>query len=332
MMRRFIQRYSSGLRTGVAGVLLCLTLTPALAQDYPARTITIIVPFTAGGTTDLIGRLIAPVLAKELGQSVVIENRAGAGGLIGANTVAKSSPDGYTLLLTNISYPLATLSAERTKRALFDANTDLTAVSVIANVPMIITAPPSVPAENLREFATLLQSGKVSDYAYGSTGVGSFMNVMGELFQKNAEVSMIHVPYKGTAPMKLELLADRVQMGGDQLSSSLNDVRAGTLRALAVTASKRTPSLPDVPTVKELGFPELESEGWNGILAPANTPAEILLKIQQAIAVAVRNPDVQSRFDDLGAEGSGSTREEHEQVLQQQITQFEPVISTMAFE
>jgi tripartite-type tricarboxylate transporter receptor subunit TctC len=325
----FSKRVGPCLCAALVGALLALAPLASSAQGYPTRAIKIVVPFAPGGTTDLLGRLIAPVLSEQLGQPVLIENRAGAGGLIGADAVAKSAPDGYTLLLTNISYPLAVLTAQRAKRATFDALADLAPVSIIANVPTIVTAPPSVPAKDLREFASLLQRDKSLAYAYGSTGPGSYLNVFGESFQREAKVSMIHVPFKGTAPIKQEMLAGRIQLGGDQLSSSLGEIRAGTLRALATTGSKRAALLPDVPTVRELGFPGLEAEGWNGVFAAAKTPPAILVQVQKAIAAALSNSEVARRLRELGAEASGSTGAELDQLLRGQLAQFGPVIATI---
>lgn len=321
----------------LAGVVLAAFastagMEAAMAQQFPTRPVKIVVPFGAGGTTDLVARLISPALSEQLGQTVVIENRGGAGGLIGAEAVARSPADGHTLLLTNISFPLAALTAQRAKRASFDPFTELTGVTVVVDVPMIITAPPSVPASNLRELATLLQTDKSLSYNYGSTGPGSFLNVFGEFFQRDAKVALVHIPFKGAAQLKQELLAGRIQLGGDQLSSSLGEVKSGSLRALATTSPERSRLLPDVPTVKELGFPSMQVEGWNGILAPANTPPDVIAKLQKAVAIVVSHPDMQRRMLDLGAEPSGSSTTAFNEILKRQATNFRPVIETIALD
>ena len=306
-----------------AGLASCLGL--AQAADWPARPVKIVVPFAAGGTTDLIARLIAAPMSQQLGQSVVIENRPGAGGLLGADAVAKSAPDGYTVLMANISYPLAALVAQRAKRLNFDPSADLRSVSVVANVPLVITSTPSVPARDLREFAALLKQQPSAHYAYGSTGPGSYIHVFGEWFQQQAQATMIHVPFKGAAPLKSEMLAGRIQMGGDQLSSSLSDIRAGSLTALAVTSPQRSPALPDTPTARELGYAGIETEGWNGLLAPSRTPDEVVARINAAVAHALRQPDVRQRLADLGAEPGGSSPGAMGELLDRQFAQFGPM-------
>ena len=287
-----------------------------------------IVPFTPGGGSDMLGRLAAQKLTEELKQQTVIENRAGAGGRIGADAVAKAAPDGYTMLMHNITFPMSSVSQTLAGRSPFNVDTDFAGVSISVYVPFVFTASPSVPAKDMRELAQLLRTQKLN-YNYGSTGPGSAMHVLGEAFKKEAKVEMEHIPFKGAAPLKQELLAGRLQIGGDQLSSSLAEIKAGTLKALATTASKRIPSLPDVPTVRELGFPGLELEGWNGLFVPAKTPREIIDRLQRESAAAVRHPDVVKRLAELGAEAVGSNGAAQEEMLKRQMDQFRPVIKDM---
>lgn len=301
----------------------------AAAQGYPARPIRIIVPFPAGGTTDIVARLVGQRMSESMGQPVLVENRAGAGGTLGAEAVAKSPPDGYTLLMHNVTFPLASVVAIVAKRPLYDVDTDFAGISVAVNVPLVITAHPSVPAKDLRELAALLQKDKSLQYDYGSTGPGSFMHVIGEAFKREAKVEMTHVPFKGAAPMKQELIAGRLHIGGDQLSSSLAEIRSGALRALATVSSTRIAALPDVPTVRELGFPGLEADGWNGLFAPAKTPKEIIDRLQKETAAAVRHPETAKRLEDLAAEPVGSSAAEQEAVLRKQMVQFRPIIETI---
>jgi tripartite-type tricarboxylate transporter receptor subunit TctC len=181
----------------------------------------------------------------------------------------------------------------------------------------------------LRELATLLRTNKSLQYNYGSTGPGSAVHVLGEAFKKDAKVEMEHVPFKGAAPLKQELLSGRIQVGGDQLSSSLAEIKSGTLRAIATTASKRVASLPDVPTVRELGYPNLELEGWNGVFAPAKTPKDIIERLHKEVVAAVRHPDVAKRWADLAAEPVGSTPAEQDAMLRRQMDQFRAVIRDM---
>ena len=307
-------------------------MNDALAQSYPAKPIRIIAPFPAGGTTDIIARLVAQRMSESMGQAVLVENRGGAGGAIGADAVAKAAPDGYTILMHNITFPLSSVAQTLAGRSPFNVDTDFAGISIAVNVPLVLTAHPSVPARDLKELAALLQNNKALQYTYGSTGPGSFMNVIGEAFKRDAKVDMTHIPFKGAAPLKQELIAGRLNVGGDQLSSSLAEIRGGTLRALATHSSKRIPALPDLPTVRELGFPALEIEGWNGLFAPAKTPKEIINRLQRETAAAVRHPDVLKRLADLGAEPVGSSPAEQEAILRRQMDQFRPVIRDMRLE
>jgi tripartite-type tricarboxylate transporter receptor subunit TctC len=304
----------------------------ASAQTYPSRPVRIVVPFPPGGTTDVVARIIGQRLTETMGQPFVIENRAGAAGMIGADVVAKAAPDGYTLLMHNITFPLASVAAALSNRSPFNVETDFVGVSVAVNVPFVFTAHPSVPAKNLRELAELLQRDKNLQYNYGSTGPGSAMNVLGESFNRDAKVAMMHIPFKGAAPLKQELLSGRIQAGGDQLSSSLAEIRAGSLKALATFGAKRNATLPDLPTVRVLGFPGLEAEGWNGLFAPGKTPRDIVQQLQREVSAAVKHPEVAKKLAELGAEPVGSTSAEQDAVLRKQMDQFRPIIATIKME
>jgi tripartite-type tricarboxylate transporter receptor subunit TctC len=304
----------------------------AAAQAFPAKPIRIVVPFPAGATTDIVARLVANRMQESLGQPVLVENRGGAGGMIGADAVAKAAPDGYTLLMHNITFPLASVAAQLANRSPYNIDTDFAGVSIAVYVPLVITANPEVPAKDLRELVALLKKNPSLRYTYGSTGPGSFMHVMGETIQREAKIEMTHVPLKGAAPLKQELLAGRLQVGGDQLSSSLAEIRAGKLRALATNSPRRVPELPDVPTVRELGFPALEADGWNGLFVPARTPREVIERLQKETATAVRHPDTAKRLKDIAAEPVGSSSAEQDAILKRQVEQFKPVIKEMRIE
>ena len=303
--------------------------TAALAQSYPSKPIRMIVPFPAGGTTDVVARIVAQRMADAMGQPVLVENRGGAGGAIGADLVAKAAPDGYTILMHNITFPLSSVAQTLAKRSPFNAETDFAGVSIAVYVPFVLTANPSVPAKDLREVANLLRGNKSLQYNYGSTGPGSAVHVLGEAFKREAKVEMEHIAFQGAAPLKQELLSGRIQIGGDQLSTSLAEIKAGTLKAIATTASKRIAGLPDVPTVRELGYPNLEFEGWNGVFAPAKTPKDVLERLQKEVSAAVRHPDVVKRFADMGAESVGSSSADQDAMLRRQMDQFRPVIADM---
>jgi len=323
----------AGKLTMAASVALAalgmLAAPAAFGQAYPSKPIKLVVPFPAGGTTDIVARIVAQKMSESMGQPVLVDNRGGAGGAIGADLVAKAPPDGYTILMHNITFPLSSVAQTLAKRSPFNAETDFTGISIAVYVPFVLTANPSVPAKDLRDLTTLLKGNKALQYNYGSTGPGSAMHVLGESYKREAGVDMQHVGFKGAAPLKQELLAGRIQVGGDQLSSSLAEIKAGTLKAIATTASKRIPTLPDVPTVRELGYASMELEGWNGLFAPAKTPKDIIDRLHKEVVAAVRHPAVMKQFADLGAESVGSTPAEQDAILRRQMDQFRPVIKDM---
>ena len=306
-----------------------LAASPAQAQPYPNKPVKMIVPFPAGGTTDIVARLVAQRMGETLGQAVTIENRGGAGGSLGADAVAKSAPDGYTLLMHNITFPLASVSLAIAGRSPYNIETDFAAISNVVNVPLVITASPSVPARDLREFVNYVAANKSVPINYGSTGPGSFMNVVGEVLKRENKIEMTHIPFKGAAPLKMELLSGRIQLGGDQISSSLQEIRKGTLKALATNSTQRTPALPDVPTVRELGFASIEANGWNGLFAPAKTPREVIDRLQKEVAAAVKHPDIVRRLNDLAAEAVGSSPAELDAILKGQVAQFRPILQEL---
>jgi tripartite-type tricarboxylate transporter receptor subunit TctC len=306
-----------------AAASMLLPVTSSAQERYPSRTIRVVVPFPAGATTDMLARLIAQRLTESLGQSVVVENVGGGGGSIGADQVAKAAPDGHTLLFHNITFSTTTSALQYAGRARHDIEQDFVPISVGAYVPFWLLAIPSVPANNLKEFVDYAKT-TTTPLFYGSTGPGSIMNLMGEVLKRDAGIKMDHVPFRGAAPLVQEMLSGRIQFGGDQLSSSLSHVRAGSLKAMAVAT--KSAAMPNVPTVRELGFPNLELQGWNGFLAPKGTPEVIVARLQREIAAAVKHPDVQKRMSDVGAEPSGSTQEEMRVMLREQVGKVKPVV------
>jgi tripartite-type tricarboxylate transporter receptor subunit TctC len=304
------------------------TLAPAILRaqgQFPSRTVRVIVPFPAGATTDMLARLIAQRLGETMGQSFVIENVGGGGGSIGAEQVAKAAPDGHTLLFHNITFSTTTSSLIYAGRArhTFD---DFEPISVGAYVPLLLLANNDVPAKDLKEFVAFAKRSETPLF-YGSTGPGSILHLMGEVLKRDAGIKMDHVPFRGAAPLVTDMLAGRIHFGGDQLSSSLERVRSGQLKALAVAT--KSVALPNVPTVRELGYPNLELQGWNGFLAPKGTPEPVIARLQQEIAAATRHPDVNRRMTDVGAEPSGSTTAEMRAMLQAQVSQVRPVVEEL---
>ena len=311
-------------------LLLWLFCSTAFPQSFPSKPIRVLVPFPAGGTTDIVARLVAQRMSEQVGQPVLVENRAGAGGTIAAAEVARSAPDGYTLLIHNVTFPIASVAAALANRATYNADADFAGVSIAVYVPFVWTANPATPGKDLREAMTHVKQFK--PYTYGSTGPGSTMHVLGEALGRAASVEMTHVPFKGAAPLKQELMAGRIHLGGDQLSSSLADIKAGKLKALATSASRRIPELPDVPTVRELGYPVLEADGWNGFFAPAKTPREIVERLSKEAAAAVKHPEVAKRLREMAAEPVGSSGAEQEAIFKRQMDQFRPIIKDMKIE
>lgn len=315
-----------------AALLLSLVGLTAWAQPFPSKAVRVLVPFPPGGTTDIVARLVGQRMTETLGQPVLIENKGGAGGTLAAAEVARAAPDGYTVLIHNITFPMASVAAALQNRATYNVESDFAGVSIAVYVPLVITAHPSVPAANLKELVSYLQKEKGARYTYGSTGPGSFMHVIGEALSRDTGIQMTHVPYKGAAPLKQELIAGRVNVGGDQLSSSLADIKSGRIKALATNASRRIRELPEVPTVRELGYPILEADGWNGFFVPAKTPREVIDRLQKETAAAVRHPETAKRLMEIGAEPVGSTPTEQDAILKRQVQQFRPVIKEMKIE
>ncbi|WP_431268790.1 Bug family tripartite tricarboxylate transporter substrate binding protein [Dankookia sp. P2] len=299
----------------------------ARAQDaWPTRPVRIIVPFPAGGTTDLLARLYAQRLTETLGQSVVVENRGGGGGSIGADVVSKAT-DGHTLLFHNLTFCTTTAALEFAGRAPHSIERDFAPVSMGANVPMMLLVNPAVPAKDLKEFVAFAR--QRGDLFYGSTGPGSTINLVGEVLKRDAGIRLDHIPYRGAAPLVQELLAGRIQFGGDQLSSSLANIRSGALRPVATLAAQRASALPEVPTAREQGFPSIELLGWNGFFAPAGTPAPVLARLQREIAAAAQHPDVARRIAELGAEPGGNSAAEFGAAVKAQLAQVRPLVAEL---
>jgi tripartite-type tricarboxylate transporter receptor subunit TctC len=292
---------------------------------FPNRALRIIVPFPAGATTDMLARLFAQRLTETLGQPVVVENVGGAGGSIGADQVAKAPADGHTLLFHNITFSTTTSSLMHAKRARHDFD-DFVPVSNGAYVPMLLLSHPSLPAKDLKEFVAYAKQ-TTTPLLYGSTGPGSIMNLMGEVLKRDTGIKLDHVPFRGAAPLVTEMLSGRIHFGGDQLSSSLERVRNGSLRGLAVAT--KSVALPDMPTARDLGYPNLELQGWNGFLAPKGTPEPVIVRLHQEIAAAARHPDVVKRMTEVGAEPSGSTPAEMQAMLREQVAKVAPLVAEL---
>jgi tripartite-type tricarboxylate transporter receptor subunit TctC len=317
-------------RSFVAGGLASVAAAGrAPAQtSYPNRAVRVIVPFPAGGTTDLLARLVSERLQTYWGQPFVVENVGGAGGSLGADRVAKAAPDGYTLLFHNLTFSTTSVSLEIAGRATHDMFRDFRPVSLAAHVPMIVLGRASGPTGTLADFVTAARQSSESAL-YGSTGPGSVMNFAMEVFRRDSGLKLDHVPFRGAAPLLQELVAGRLHLGGDQLSTSLEFIRSGAVRPLATLSNTRPTALPDVPTVRELGFPNMEMQGWNGFFAPAATPDDIVNKLEAGVKRAMQEPELRTRLLALGADPIGSTPAEFLAVLRRQVDGVRPLIAEL---
>jgi len=280
---------------------------PAAAQAYPSKPINIVSPFPAGGPTDIIGRLMAQSLTEALGQPVIVENRAGASGTIGTDFVAKSPGDGYTLVV-GAPGPLA-INVSLYKKLPYDPQRDLEPVIHVASVPLVVVVNPSFPARTLKELIDTLNSAP-DRYSFASAGNGTPQHLSGELFKTMAGVSMVHVPYKGSGPALADVMAGQVQIMIESSVNVLAQIKAGRVRALAVTALRRARQLPDVPTVNEAGVPGYETATWYGLLSAKGTPRPVILKLNAVLTKALDTPQLKERIAELGSDPVHGSPEE----------------------
>ena len=329
-----IARISAGLVSRRGFALGALTLAAAstlpgsvMAQGaaVSSKPLTIIVPFSAGGTTDILARVVGKQLAVELGQSVIIDNKPGAGGNIGGQLAAKAAPDGYTLFMGTVG--THAINASLYKKMPFDHVKDFAPLSRVAMVPNVLVANPQQPFKTVQELIAYAKAnpGKIN---FASAGNGSSIHLSGELFNSMAKVDMQHVPYKGSAPAVSDLLGNQVAIMFDNLPSAIPHVRSGKLRALAVTTSKRSPDLPDVPTIAEAGVPGYEATSWFGLFAPAATPAPVLAKLHTALAKALTNPEVKKKIDDQGGEPYNESAESFAAFIQKETDKWAKVVKS----
>jgi tripartite-type tricarboxylate transporter receptor subunit TctC len=307
-----------------AFIVAACVLGPAAARaQYPARAIKWIVPYTPAGLTDSVTRLVAQKMEAGLGQSIVIENKPGANSIVGAEMVARSAPDGYTALTVIAAHAAnATLYAGKLP---FDAVKSFAPVSLVGSAPLILTVNKEFPAKDMRELIAYARAnpGKIS---FGSSGIGSAAHLTTELLKQTAEIDMLHVPYKGTAPALTALLSGDIQILVDVPIAMMPQVRAGKVRALGVFASRRIASAPDVPTIAEAGGPPIEGSTWVMFLAPAGTPRHVVNRLSSETAKVVASAEIRARFDQMGVEPVGGTPEQAERFLEDEIVKWARVI------
>jgi tripartite-type tricarboxylate transporter receptor subunit TctC len=303
--------------------MLCATSAGAQdAKDYPNKPIRFIVPYPPAGGTDIVARILTEPLAAVLGQPIVIENRGGAGGNVGTDVAAKSAPDGYTVLFTLSSH---TINPKLYEKLPFDVERDFVPISLAALVPQILVANPSVPANNVAELIALAkrEPGKLN---YASVGTGSPAHIAGELFKLKAGIDIVHVPYKGGGPAITDTLGGQVQLAFVSIPAALQYVKAGKLKALAVTSDKRSQAAPEIPTIAESGVPDCVVNSWYGALAPAKTPPAIIAKLQAAFVKVLALPEVKEKLFLQGAEAASSTSAEFDRRIRDELKQWEYVI------
>lgn len=300
-------------------LLAALAPTPASAQAYPAKPIRIIVSYPAGGANDIVARSVGQKLTELLGSSIVVDNRSGAGGTIGADVAAKAPPDGYTLLMAAGAH---TLAPSLYSKLPYDIVRDFATVSISAKSTYLLVVHPSVPATSVKELIALARA-KPGGLNYASSGIGAPPHLAGEMFNTLANVKLVHVAYKGDTPAIADLLGGHVDLAFIAVSATAAHIKAGKLRALAVTSAQRTPVMPDLPTVAEAGgLKEFDISTWWGLLAPAATPADAVNKLAAAMAKIAAMPEIKTRFGELGVEAAANTPEQFSAFIKTEIQKF----------
>jgi len=306
----------------LAALVLACGASTGLAQSYPSKPIRIVVGFTPGGGVDINARLLAPKLAEDFGQQVIVENRPGAGTNIANELVARAAPDGYTLLINTAA---VAINMSLYKKVGYDALRDFAPLSLFSMSPNILVVHVSVPVKNVKELVALAKS-RPGELNFSSAGAGTTQHLAGELFKLRAGTKMVHVPYRGSAPSLTALISGEVELTYANIPAISAHVKAGRLRPLANLGPKRSDQLPEVPTIREAGIKGVEVVVWYGVLAPAATPRDIVVKLADAIARAARSPDTRQRLQDLGAEPVGNTPEEFGKLLREEVARWAEVV------
>ncbi|HET9351222.1 MAG TPA: tripartite tricarboxylate transporter substrate binding protein [Burkholderiales bacterium] len=300
----------------------------AWAQPYPSKPVRLIVGFPAGGPADIFGRTLAQGMAPALGQPVVVENVSGVGGVLGVDRAAKAAPDGYTLCINSAS-PLV-IAPYSLSKIPYDVKKDFAFITLVVRVPEVVAVHPSLPVNSLSELISYARAnpGKVN---FGSAGSGSITHLAGELLKAEAKVDLVHVPYKGAAPAVNDLLGGQVQMGIFDVPVLLGHIRSGKLKALALTSRQRAASLPEVPTTVELGYPNVNSDNWYGLVAAAGTPAEVQRRIHAAAVAALKSPAVEEQFAKVGGIASPGTSEEYRSFIAAEQAKWSKIVQAIGF-
>jgi tripartite-type tricarboxylate transporter receptor subunit TctC len=302
--------------------LLAALATSVFAQGYPTKPVKVVVPYPPGGPTDIVARVVSQKLSEQMGQQFIVENRPGAGGNIGAEAVAKSPADGYTLLVATTAHAI---NPSLFKSLGYNLVKDFAPVSQLTSGPLVIVANPSLPAKNVKELIALAKA-KPGTLNYASSGNGQSTHLSAELFGTMAGVKMNHIPYKGSAPALTDVMGGQASLMFDTMLSAMPQVKNGKLKAIAVTSATRSPAAPDVPTVAESGLPGYEAIAWNGLLAPAGTPPEVVNKLNAELKKALDAPDVKDRFSAQGFGAAWNTREAFAKFIQAELDKWAKVV------
>ncbi|MDD0811558.1 tripartite tricarboxylate transporter substrate binding protein [Curvibacter sp. RS43] len=302
---RFTARWQRlGLRS--AALALAGLAHAASAQSWPAKPVTLVVPFPPGGTTDVLARALGTALSKNLGQSVIVDNRPGAGATIGADAVAKAKPDGYTLLMGAVHH---TIASSVYKKLPYDFQKDFAPITTVAVVPNVLVVQAATPANTVAELVTLIKA-QPDKATFGSNGNGTAQHLIGAQFQAQTGAALTHIPYKGSGPLATDLLGGQILLSFDTITPVLPHIRSNKLRALAVTTSTRSPALPEVPTLEEAGLKGFNIGTWFGVLAPAATPKDIVVRLNTEMVKVIQSPEFVKRMEEIGAQPVGNKPEE----------------------
>ena len=316
--------YQPDRRRLLQGAVLAAAMSAggAMAQAWPSKPISLIVPFPAGGTTDVLARALAEKLTLSLGQTVVVESKPGAGATLGADYVAKARPDGYTLLVGAVHH---TIASSVYKKLPYDFQKDLAPITTIALVPNVLVVNASTPVNNVAELVALLKA-RPGAYNYGSNGNGTAQHLIGTQFENMTGTDFGHIPYKGSGPLATDLLGGQITMSFDTVTPVLPHIKAGKLRALAVTTARRSSALPDVPTLDEAGLKGFNIGTWFGVLAPVATPKDVLARLNAEMVKVIQSPEFRKRMDEIGAEAIGDSAEHMAQQIRSETEKFAKLV------
>jgi tripartite-type tricarboxylate transporter receptor subunit TctC len=308
-------------KAGIA-VLLAVVATNVFAQGYPTKPAKVVVPYPPGGPTDIVARVVSQKLSEQMGQQFIVENRPGAGGNIGAEAVAKSPADGYTLLVATTAHAI---NPSLFKSLGYNLTKDFAPVSQLTSGPLVIVANPALPAKSVQELIALAKA-KPGTLNYASSGNGQSTHLSAELFATMAGIKMNHIPYKGSAPALTDVMGGQASLMFDTMLSAMPQVKNGKLKAIAVTSASRSAAAPEVPTVAESGLPGYEAIAWNGLLVPAGTPTEVVAKLNAELKKALESPDVRDRFSAQGFGAAWNTREAFAKFIQSELDKWAKVV------